>query len=146
MGVDPGVSGAIAFYDCERHEAIAVYDMPAVGKEVDGASIADMITRHSPSIAIIESVHAMPKQGVSSSFNFGFSYGSVRGVVAGAKVRTVLVAPTKWKKHYGLSSDKEMSRALAIRTWPGASDFFRRKKDDGRAEAALLAYYGASLY
>jgi crossover junction endodeoxyribonuclease RuvC len=90
----------------------------------------------------VEIVHAMPKQGVSSSFNFGMSYGVALGVIGALKIPVVHVSPTKWKKYFGLSADKEEARALAISKWP-ASLHFRRKKDNGRAEAGLLALYGA---
>lgn len=144
MGVDPGLSGAIAFYNPKFANLIAAYDLPVIGKEINAAELFDIIDSFKPVAAIIESVHAMPKQGVSSSFNFGMSYGVVRGVVSASKIRTHLVAPTKWKKYFSLSSDKDASRALAIRYWPD-SPHFRRKKDHGRAEAALLALYGDAI-
>ena len=141
MGVDPGISGAVAFYFPENPSQIAVYDMPFVGKEVNAAELADIIGSFSPDVAIIEHVHSFKGQGVSSSFNFGMSYGVLRGVVGASKIRTHLVAPTKWKKYFSLSADKEASRSVAIQHWPD-SLHFRRKKDHGRAEAALLALYG----
>jgi hypothetical protein len=85
----------------------------------------------------------MPKQGVSSTFKFGASYGAVLGVLAALKIRTVLVSPTTWKRHFALDSDKEKSRALALRTFAQTPEHCARKKDDGRAEAALLALFGA---
>lgn len=144
MGVDPGASGALAFYNPKFPQLIAVYDMPVVGKDVNAAELFDIVDSFKPTIAVIESVHAMPKQGVSSSFNFGMSYGVLRGVVGAAKIRTHLVSPSKWKKFYSLSADKEASRNVAIRHWPD-SPHFRRKKDHGRAEAALLALYGDAI-
>lgn len=144
MGIDPGVSGAVAFYFPEQRAAISAYDVPVVGKEIDAAALYDLIINYNPDLAVLEIVHAMPKQGVSSSFNFGQSYGVAKGVVGAIKIETINVAPTKWKKHFGLSADKEQARALAIATWPH-SDHFRRKKDNGRAEAALMALYGARL-
>jgi crossover junction endodeoxyribonuclease RuvC len=142
MGVDPGISGAIAFYYPEHPDNVAVYDMPSIGKEVNCAELTALIRQYRPDYAVVESVHAMPKQGVSSSFNFGMSYGMARGVIAACGVPQQLVAPTKWKKFFALTADKDTSRRLAILTWPG-SEHFNRKKDDGRAEAALLAVYGA---
>lgn len=144
MGVDPGLSGALAFYNPKFPQLIAAYDMPVIGKEMNAAELFDIIDSFKPVAAIIEVVHAMPKQGVSSSFNFGMSYGVIRGVVGASKIRTHLVAPTKWKKYFSLSADKEASRAMAIRHWPD-SPHFRRKKDHGRAEAALLALYGDAI-
>lgn len=144
MGVDPGLSGAVAFYNPKFPQLIAAYDLPVIGKEINAAELFDIIDSFKPICSVIEAVHAMPKQGVSSCFNFGMSYGVVRGVVSASKIPTHLVAPTKWKKYFSLSSDKEASRALAIRHWPD-SPHFRRKKDHGRAEAALLALYGNAI-
>lgn len=144
MGVDPGMFGAIAFYNPKFPQLIAAYDMPIVGKELNAAELFDIIDSFKPVCAAIEVVHAMPKQGVSSSFNFGVSYGVIRGVVGSLKIRTHLVAPTKWKKYFSLSADKEASRALAVRNWPD-SPHFRRKKDHGKAESALLALYGNAI-
>ena len=142
MGVDPGLSGAIAFYYPSHPNAISIYDMPAIGKEVNCAELRALIKQYRPDIAIIESVHAMPKQGVSSSFNFGMSYGMVRGVIAACACPQFLVSPRKWKGTFNLTADKDQSRRLAILMWPEAGHF-NRKKDDGRAEAALLAVYGS---
>ena len=96
-----------------------------------------------PSVAIVESVSAMPGQGVSSTFKFGAAYGTVRGVIAALEIPVHLVTPGKWKKHFRLSADKEQARALALRLFPASSQHFERKKDHGRAEAALIARYGA---
>lgn len=142
MGVDPGLSGAVAFFWVKHPTLINTYDMPIVDRRVNGAALYDIIQQHRPDFAIIEAVHSMPGQGVSSSFNFGVSYGIAQGVVAAAKVPVVFVSPGKWKKYFGLSSDKEASRSMAINKWPD-SDHFRKKKDEGRAEAALMALYGA---
>jgi crossover junction endodeoxyribonuclease RuvC len=142
MGLDPGVSGAVAFYYPDHRADISAYDVPVVGKEIDACALYDLIQQYKPDLAIVELVHAMPKQGVSSSFNFGCSYGVAKGVIGSSKIPVCYVSPTKWKKYFGLSADKEQARALAISKWP-FSDHFRRKKDNGRAEAALLALYGA---
>ena len=142
MGVDPGVSGAVAFYYPDYPQRIAVYDMPSIGKEVNCPELRALMMQYRPNLAVIESVHAMPKQGVSSSFNFGMSYGMVRGVIAACCVPQILVSPRKWKSFFSLTADKDVSRRLAILTWP-ESEYFNRKKDDGRAEAALLALYGS---
>lgn len=144
MGVDPGLYGAIAFYNPKFPKLIAVYDMPIVGKDINAAELFDIVDSFKPAAAVIESVHAMPKQGVSSSFNFGVSFGVIKGIVGAAKIPTHMVSPTKWKKYFSLPADKEASRALAIRNWPD-SPHFRRKKDHGRAEAALLSLYGDAI-
>lgn len=142
LGIDPGLSGAIAFYFPNHPDMIGAEDVPVVGKEIDAPALARRIEQMGPTIAIIEQVGAMPKQGVSSTFRFGMAYGTIRGVVQAIGVPTHLVVPTRWKKHFRLSADKEEARALAIRLWP-SSRHFERKKDHGRAEAALIARYGA---
>jgi crossover junction endodeoxyribonuclease RuvC len=99
---------------------------------------------------VIEDVHAMPKQGVSSSFSFGRALGVAEGVLAGNGLSLRYVSPAKWKKALGLSSDKGVSRRRAdkgvsrrraIELWPEHAKAFERVKDDGRAEAALLAWW-----
>lgn len=142
VGLDPGASGAVAFYYPDRPQLIAAHDVPLVEKQINAAALYDLIRQYSPEFAVVELVHSMPKQGVASSFNFGKSYGVALGVIGSLKIPSAHVSPTKWKKYFGLSADKEQSRALAISKWP-ASEHFRRKKDNGRAEAALLALYGA---
>ena len=142
LGIDPGKNGAFAIYDTGTTKIFAA-DAPKVIEKIDPVTFAAELAIWSPDRAVIERVHSMPKQGVASSFNFGLAYGVVLGIVAAMKVPTLHVAPTKWKKHFGLSSDKEQSRARALQLWPERAELFKRKKDDGRAEAALLAKYGA---
>ena len=144
MAVDPGLTGAIAFY-FPVHNAISAYDMPVVDKDVDAASLADMIARLKPDFAIVEKVSSRPGEGVSSAFKFGSGFGIVRGVIAACGVPMALVTPQRWKKHFTLDADKEKSRALALRKWPARSELFGLKKHHGRAEAALLAAYAADL-
>jgi crossover junction endodeoxyribonuclease RuvC len=143
MGLDPGVSGAIAFYDCLT-KSIVAHDTPVVAGEIDCDTLSRMILEAKPNVCIIEHVHAVRGNGVTSSFNFGKSYGMVRGVVACCNVPLHLVSPSVWKRHFKLKADKEESRALALMTWPGVN-MFGRKKDHGRAEAALMAKYGADV-
>lgn len=144
MGVDPGVSGAFAFYYPDMPAMIAAYDAPVVDNTINPSALYDLIKDHSPDLAVVEHVHAFKGQGVTSMFNFGKSYGTALGVIGALKIPVVFVTPGKWKKHFSLTSDKEKSRALAISTWP-LSAHFRRKKDNGRAEAALLALYGSRI-
>ena len=141
MAVDPGLGGAVALF-IPQGEMIAVYDMPVVDGDVDAASLAAIVRSWRPETSLVERVASRPGQGVSSMFKFGTGYGIVRGVLAAVGIPTVLVSSTKWKRYFALDADKEKSRALALRTWPGRSELFARKKDHGRAEAALLAYYG----
>jgi len=97
-------------------------------------------------IAIIEDVHAMPGQGVTSMFGFGVSKGLVIGMLHAFKCPVFTVPPAVWKGVYGLSSNKDASRALASKKFPNSSYLWTRKKDDGRAEALLLADFGRRFY
>jgi hypothetical protein len=142
LAIDPGLTGALAFY-FPGENAVSAEDMPVAGKDVDAATLAARIAQMKPDVAIVELVASRPGQGVSSVFKFGCGYGMVRGVIAASGVPLHLVSPSKWKRHFGLDADKEKSRALALRFWPTRSDLFKRKRDDGRAEAALLARYFA---
>ena len=143
LGIDPGITGGIAFYFPGNPSMIAAEDIPVAGGEVDVDLLAARLRHMTPAHAFIERASAMPKQGVSSTFKFGAAYGALRAVVAACQIPTTLVTPAVWKKHYRLSADKEQARAMAIRLWPGAG-CFSRKKDHGRAEAALIARYGAA--
>jgi crossover junction endodeoxyribonuclease RuvC len=143
LGADPGLSGAVAFFFAEHPELIAVEDVPTVDGSIDVATLTMRIRQMSPDIAIIERVAAMPKQGVASTFKFGASYGALLGVIGALGIPSQLVTPTKWKRHFNLDADKEKARALALRLWPARAELFGRKRDHGRAEAALLARWGA---
>lgn len=143
MALDPGLSGAVAFYFPSHPERVSVEDMPVAGGDIDCVTLAGRVRQFNPDIAIVEAVHSMPRQGVSSTFKFGTGFGMIRGVLAALEVPTHLVTPAAWKKHFRLGADKEQARALALRLFPVVGDRFARKKDDGRAEAALIARYGA---
>jgi crossover junction endodeoxyribonuclease RuvC len=148
IGIDPGFTGAVAFYwPAENH--IEVYDMPvyknAKGKtELNLYELHDILNPESdePHIAIVEQVSAMRGQGVTSMFRFGQAYGATQMAVAAHKIPMEFVTPAKWKGFMGLSRDKAVSRSLASQRFPKQADLFKRAKDDGRAEAALLALYG----
>lgn len=150
LGVDPGAHGAFALYDTDLN-AVTAADMPTmpvrVGKlvryQISEAQIALIIRDWAPDNAWMERTHAMPKQGVTSSFSFGLSCGLVRGVLAMAGVPLVLVTPNQWKRYFRLGSDKNEARLIAARQFPESAAAFSRVKDDGRAEAALLALFGA---
>jgi hypothetical protein len=118
LGVDPGVSGAVAFYFVGHPHGVSVDDVPVAGGHVDPVALSALIRNFAPSFAMVEAVHSMPKQGVASSFNFGMAFGCVRGVIGALQVPLHLVTPGKWKKHFHLTSDKEQSRELAIRLFP----------------------------
>jgi crossover junction endodeoxyribonuclease RuvC len=150
LGVDPGAHGAFALYDTDL-DALTVADMPTmpvrVGRlvryQISEAGIALIMQEWTPDFAWIERVHARPKQGTSSSFSFGVAYGLARGVLAAFAVPVVLVTPHEWKKYFRLGADKHEARLVASRIFPANAAAFSRVRDDGRAEAALLARFGA---
>lgn len=154
LGVDPGISGALALLDTGLGDELTVHDMPAVtlsrgargrqkGREIMEALLWKIARDAAPDFAFVERVHAMPKQGVTSTFNFGVAYGLVRGVLAGCDCQVHLTPPTEWKRWFKLGNDKAQSRLLAARMFPAHAAKFSRVSDDGRAEAALLALYGS---
>jgi crossover junction endodeoxyribonuclease RuvC len=152
LGVDPGAFGALALLDTDM-DRLDVHDMPIVSVKrpssqrksnvISPTHLADLVIALSPEVAWIERVHAMPKQGVASSFNFGMAFGLVLGVLAGRQIPFMLIEPTVWKGTYRLGRDKQASRLLVSRMFPLSAHLFARVKDDGRAEAALLAAFGA---
>jgi hypothetical protein len=142
LGIDPGLSGAFALL--EGPSLTRVWDAPVVCRELDCDETARIVREARPDIAVIERVASRPDSGVASAFKFGSVYGGLRGVVAACGIPQYLVVPTVWKRHFRLSADKEQARALAIKLWPGLG-YFSRVKDHDRAEAALLARYGAEM-
>ena len=142
LGIDPGVNGGLAFlYSDGRIEA---RDIPNVAGEVDIDATSRLIGSYAPEAAIVERASSMPMQGVASTFKYGAAYGALRAICACLEIPHHLVTPGVWKRHFRLDADKEKSRALAIRLWPGTG-LFERKKDHGRAEAALIARYGTEI-
>ena len=145
LAIDPGLTGALAFYWPEHPTRVSVHDMPVVDGKVDGALVARLVEQLRPDIAIIEQVGVRPKEGPVGAFGFGRSFGVVIGVVQALRVPHRLVTPAMWKRRLGLDSDKEKSRARALATFIEVSEHFSRKRDEGRAEAALLAVYFAKF-
>lgn len=146
IGIDPGLSGAVGALSGGAF--LAVEDMPTVAKgggsvksEVDPAGLVTLLRRLAPAdertVVVLERVNAMPGQGVASTFSLGDSFGCARAAVAACRLELVYVTPAQWKRAYGLSSDKEAARALAVRTWPEAP--LNLKKYADRAEALLMA-------
>ena len=143
IGIDPGLSGAIAFFDPHQRDRVEVFDLPNVAGVIDGRNLRGIVQRFSPNRAVLEDVHSMPKQGVASTFKFGRAFGTTIGVLECLGLSTTYVSPSKWKRHYGLDSDAEKSRRRALDLFPQSVDLFSRKKDHNRAEAALIARWGA---
>ena len=148
LGVDVGLNGAMAFLLDGR--LVNVEDLPLVDvrhgaktrKELSAALFHDRLLDAEIRIdhAILEDVNAFG-MGRTSAYRFGENVGTIVGVLTACGIRTTRVTPAKWKKTMGLGADKKLSRALAIKLWPDQSHYFSRVKDDGRAEAALLAEY-----
>ena len=144
IGIDPGLTGAITVLQNGRH--LHIHDMPTAPRggrnAVAAAALADILGQWDDAHAFVEHVHSMPGQGVSSSFNFGHGCGVIDGVLAALCIPTTLVTPQKWKKAMGVSADKDQARGRAMQLFPDRASMFARKKDDGRAEACLIALYG----
>lgn len=142
LGCDPGLKGALALY-FPTHNRVAVEDMPVVAGRIDPHGLIDVIRRFHPTHAVVEQVATRPKQGISSAFNFGEGCGVLRGVIAASEIPVAFVTPATWKRHFRLSQDKDESRKRAIELFPSVAREFARVKDDGRAEAALIARWFA---
>ena len=150
IGIDPGVSGAISIL--ENKKIIEVFDMPTMidgkknKKQVNGAQVTNIIkeklNENKEIIVVVEHVNAMPGQGVTSMFNFGQSFGVIKGISAALNVPLYLVRPTKWKKHFDLlKTNKDASRTKTIQIYPMISDKISKKKDSNKADAILIARY-----
>lgn len=133
LGIDPGTTGAIGMVT----PMVDTWDMPATPKD-----LADLFARFDPNTTrvYVEAVHSMPGQGVASSFTFGQGYGVILGVLAAYGFPHRLVAPATWKRAMGVTSNKDACRRLAQQLFPTAA--LARKRDDGRAEALLIAEWG----
>lgn len=148
LGIDVGISGAVAVLDGDK--LVAVHDMPTlftkVGgrkrKRINARELYTLVADYEIDHAFIEIVAARPNQGVSSMFAFGQASGIAEGVCASVTPDVTGVRPQTWKKHFKLGSNKSDSRELASHLWPSLSDRFKRVKDDGRAEAALIGLWG----
>lgn len=148
LTIDPGLTGAMAVYMTGLADRIAVYDMPVVDGEINHHQLTHMIRSFGPDFAYVERVGPMPRDGVRQAWRFGCAYTAARVVVSLLNIPTTLVTPGTWKKAMkvaGGPEGKEQCRALALQSFPSCAASFARKKDQGRAEAALLALYAAQL-
>lgn len=150
VGIDVGAKGAMAFFDPDKG-TLDVIDCPTVEvkrgaktkHEISPQMVAAIIRARSPSSAILEKVGAMPNQGVSSMFQFGRGVGMYEGVLAALQIPVTYVTPQVWQKGVNARDGKDSSRARAAELFPAYAQAFARKKDDGRADAACIAYWGA---
>ena len=150
IGVDPGITGAISIL--ENKKVIEAYDTPTMidGKknkrQINGAQVTNIIkerlNQDKEVVVVVEHVNAMPGQGVTSMFNFGQSFGVIKGICAALSVPIYFVRPTKWKKHFNLiKTNKDASRTKVIEVYPEISNKLSRKKDSNKADAILIARY-----
>ena len=150
FGIDPGVSGAISIL--ENKKVIEIFDMPTMidGKknkrQINGSEVTNIIKKRfndgKEIIVVVEHVNAMPGQGVTSMFNFGQSFGVIKGICSALNLPIYFVRPTKWKKHFNLiKTNKDASRTKVIQTYPEISSQLSKKKDSNKADAILIARY-----
>ena len=152
IGIDPGISGSICFF--EDGKVTDIVEMPnmADGKknkrQVNGAQIYNEISSRIKNFnkedikVVIEQVSAMPGQGVTSMFNFGQSFGVLKGICSAMQLSTYFIRPAKWKKYFNLiNSEKDASRTKAIQIFPYVSEKLSKKKDGNKADAILIASF-----
>ena len=146
LSIDPGMKGGIAILNTETNQMKAV-PTPLIGKEIDYRRVHEALTFYEPSIVVVEKVHAMPGQGVTSMFNFGLGYGALVALATVSTARLVLVTPQMWKKHVlaGTSKDKDAAIQFCNHTYPNVNLILPRCRNahDGMADAICLAHYGA---
>ena len=148
-GCDPGFTGAIALYWTDTGK-LEVHDMPVMqnpkGKAIINLhSLLDVLKNEADEkcMCLLELVQSRPGQNSSAVFRFGQNFGQLQMAVAANKLPVQYVTPAKWKKYFGLSKDKNASRAMAMDRFPKQAELFKLAKFDGRAEAALLCLYAA---
>ena len=159
IGIDPGVSGSICFF--KDGKILDVIEMPTMNegkknkKQVNGAQIYNEITKRINNNSdnannirvVIEHVTAMPGQGVTSMFNFGQSFGILKGICSAMQIPMFFVRPAKWKKYFNLiNSEKDASRTRAIEIFPYFSSQLSKKKDSNKADAILIASFYYETY
>ena len=157
IGIDPGVSGSICFF--KDGQILDVIEMPTMNegkknkKQVNGSQIYNEIIKRidkdvvSNTRVVIEHVTAMPGQGVTSMFNFGQSFGILKGICSAMQLPMYFVRPAKWKKYFNLiNSEKDASRTRAIEIFPNFSSQLSKKKDSNKADAILIASFYYETY
>ena len=157
IGIDPGISGAICFF--LNGEVIDIIDMPSMAdgkknnRHVNSQQVFNEISKRIKNfskkeiIVVIEQVSAMPGQGVTSMFNFGQSFGVLKGICSAMQLSMYFVRPAKWKKYYGLiKTEKDASRTKVIEIFPYISSKLSKKKDSNKADAVLIANFFNNTY
>lgn len=141
LGIDPGLTGALALL---TPDGLTVRDMPVIDGRVDAHTLTALLIDFGPVDRVaIERAQAYPGMGVSSAFNYGLSYGLILGVLAVLQRTVVHVPPSVWTKALHVGADKNAHRRRCMDRWPTQAETWGRKKDDGRADAALIALWCA---
>ena len=150
IGIDPGLSGAIAILEDGKVQNI--FDMPVMAegkknkRQLNSAQLVNIIKENTKIneeiLVVVEQVNAMPGQGVTSMFNFGQTFGAIKGVCAALKLPIFFVRPSKWKKHFELiNSSKDASRTKVLEMFPILSNQLSKKKDVNKSDAILIAKF-----
>ena len=150
IGIDPGLSGAIAIL--ENNKVWAIFDSPVMSegkknkRQLNSALLVTLlkenINKEEEVAVVVEQVNAMPGQGVTSMFNFGQTFGALKGICAALELPIYFVRPSKWKKHFELiNSSKDASRTKAIEMYPKLSNQLSKKKDVNKSDAILIARF-----
>ncbi len=156
IGIDPGLSGAIAILNDKK--VLSIFEMPVMAegkknkRQLNSAQlvkiIRENIKKNEEAVVVVEQVNAMPGQGVTSMFNFGQTFGAIKGVCAALELPIFFVRPSKWKKHFELiNASKDSSRTKVIEMYPSISGQLTKKKDVNKTDAILIArfYYETKL-
>ena len=150
IGIDPGLSGAIAIL--QNNKVINIFDIPVMSegkknkRQLNSALLVNLIKENINNgeevVVVVEQVNAMPGQGVTSMFNFGQTFGALKGICAALELPIFFVRPSKWKKHFELiNSSKDASRTKAIEMYPNLSNQLAKKKDVNKSDAILIARF-----
>tara|TARA_B100000886_G_scaffold235837_1_gene165095 strand:- start:1891 stop:2382 length:492 start_codon:yes stop_codon:yes gene_type:complete len=150
VGIDPGLNGAIAILQDKK--VLSIIDMPVMAdgkknkRQLNNAQLAEILRKNISDddeiSVVVEQVNAMPGQGVTSMFNFGQTFGAIKGVCAALQLPIFFVRPSKWKKYFELiNSSKDSSRTKAIEMYPYLSDQLAKKKDVNKSDAILIARF-----
>ena len=157
IGIDPGITGALCFF--ENGEVVDIIEIPSMAegkknkRQINGPQIYNEISKRIEGLqkkniaVVIEQVSAMPGQGVTSMFNFGQSFGVLKGICSAMQLPTHFVRPAKWKKYFNLiKTEKDASRTKVIEIFPYISSKLSRKKDSNKADAILIASFFYNTY
>ena len=151
IGIDPGLSGAIAIL--ENNKVLNIFDIPVMSegkknkRQLNSALLVNLLkeninNKEEEVVVVVEQVNAMPGQGVTSMFNFGQTFGAIKGICAALDLPIFFVRPSKWKKHFELiNSSKDSSRTKTIEMYPKLSNQLAKKKDVNKSDAILIARF-----